>query len=227
MTAYSRYDRWFSALALCIALAPVFLTPAQTHADLLPTDSNAMPAWQGSSLINSSFPSGAFSTNVDYAVYAPGKFDLSFPGQDPSGGAQYVYAYQILNSLNSTASIREFTVGLHGNGSPADIGSVADPIPPSGNAENLAYFSGSPPTSAVWSYTDSMISSGAESRILVFTSPNPPEWDLASLLGTRGSLGQAPGLGLPSPTPEPTALLGLGTIACAFVLMRQLRRRCN
>jgi hypothetical protein len=227
MTAYSRYNRRFFALTVGIIMASFVLMPAQTRADLLPTDSNAMPAWQGSSLINSTFPSGAFSANVDYAVYDRGQFDLSFPGQDPSGGAQYVYAYQILNSLSSSASIQEFTVGLDGDESPANIGSIADPVPPSGNAENLAYFSGSPATSAVWSYADSMVSPGAESRILIFTSPNPPEWDLASLLGTRGSIGQAPGSGLPGPVPEPGALLGLIAIGCAFFLVRRLRRQCN
>ena len=54
--------------------------------------------------------------SIDYAVYAPGQFDLSFPGEDPSHGTQYVYRYQLYDSSSptSTDSIRKLSVGLVG-----------------------------------------------------------------------------------------------------------------
>jgi hypothetical protein len=223
MTAYFRYNRWSFAIILGITLAPVLLTPATARAELLlATDSNAMSGWHGTSIVTASI--GSFTVDVQYAVYAPGQFNLSFSGEDPSGDAQYVYAYQLFNSDTSAASIREFTVGLDGDESPANIGAVASSL---GNATNSAYFAGSLPTSAVWSYVDNKLSPGSNSKILIFTSPYGPEWDSATLLGTKGSVGQAPGDGLPSPVPEPAAVLGLASIGCLFVLARLFRRKSH
>ena len=57
--------------------------------------------------------------NVDYCVYAPGQFSLSFPAwDDPTDGTQYVYAYQIFNDVDrsypSKAPVVRFSVGLNG-----------------------------------------------------------------------------------------------------------------
>jgi len=226
MTAYFRYNRWSFAIILGITLAPVLLTSATARAELLlSTDSNAMSGWHGTSTVTADI--GSFTVNVQYAIYSPGQFNLSFSGEDPSGGAQYVYAYQLSNGETSAASIREFTVGLDGNESPANIGYIEDPNPPPGNATNSAYFAGSIPTSAVWAYVDNKVSPGLKSKILIFTSPYGPEWDSATLLGTKGSVGQAPGDGLPSPVPEPVAVLGLASIGCLFVLTRLFQRKSH
>ena len=83
-----------------ICLALVTLTTASLHAVPLQTDPNGMdggvPAlWQGSKAYLQAAPVGTGSLNalVDFAVFAPAKFNLSYPGMDPSGGANYVYAY--------------------------------------------------------------------------------------------------------------------------------------
>ena len=209
---------------LCIAcLALVALTTASVHAVPLQTDPNGLdggvPAlWQGSKAYLQAAPVGTGSLNalVDFAVFAPSKFNLSYPGMDPSGGANYVYAYQLHNQVAGTASITTFSVGLSGgNETPSGIGFV----PAGGAAPTSTTFipAGPPFTSAGFSYTGAFLAPGATSQILIFTSPYGPEFDNASLMGGINKTEQ-----LPSPVPEPASyvLLGLGVLA----LLVQRRR---
>ena len=60
------------------------------------------------------------NATVDYAVYAPGSFDLSFPNADPSDGTDYVYAYRFAKWLAGKGRGRldprppSFTIVRHG-----------------------------------------------------------------------------------------------------------------
>ena len=90
-----------------IGLLLVALAIASTaSAGVLATDGNAIGAFQGSvNMANSFQPIPGYplfynvNADVDFAVYAPNlgssNFDLTFgPGADPSGGADFVYAYR-------------------------------------------------------------------------------------------------------------------------------------
>jgi len=191
----------------------------------LPLDPNALGGiYQGSV----SFPTkvigpSSLSADVDFAVYAPGHFNLSFPGQDPSGGTQWVYAYEVYSTSvaagPSPASF--FSVGiLPISGGPAAAGAT--------NIEHLPLVAGQAPgnsafssTSATWDFTAVPISLGSNSDILLFTSPHAPTMQSASVQG--GGLGISHSL--PSPVPEPSTFVLLAVGCVSVLVMRRLSAR--
>lgn len=176
-------------------LAAVLLLSDPAGAGTLRVDVNAMPDWHGSELFQSEFglPAFEFLAEVDYAVYAPSKFEDTFgPGSDPSGGQDYVYAYQIFNTGSDLPlpagndAIYLFTLGLTGDEVVRNIGAVDMG---SGLMPVLSSFQGGDPTftSALWSYVQTPLSPGTpspETKILIFTSPSGPELDTSTLLAS-------------------------------------------
>src|SRR5262245_48184350 len=85
------------------AVAVVVLTATTALAGPLFADPAALPGWTGSSGFVGANGGFKLNANVEFAVYAPGAFGtsaaLGFPGgADPSGGTQFVYAYEIFNN---------------------------------------------------------------------------------------------------------------------------------
>lgn len=202
----------------------------------LPTDPAAIAAVQGTATINgqNAGATNTFKALVDYAVYAPGTFStsglafLNFPA-DISGGTEYIYAYEVFN-VGVDESLTLLSVGLFTGGvANASIlisnlagtpeGGVA-PINSSFNpAGNVAH------TNARWTFSSTGANDlgiGDHSDILIFASPNPPQWKTSSITGTGATAGSAL---LPTPVPEPAtyALAAIGAI-CLFAV-RSLRRR--
>ena len=184
------------------------------------SDLNAIPAWQGTQRFQA-YDAGLGATidvDVEYAVYQAGDYEDS--GTDPSGGTEYVYAYQIFNDLAGDVLVSSFSVGLDSAADPDDIGSDAGSGTAGGTAPSASAFSGSPPTSAVWYFfNDTIDPPGEYSEVLIFTSPNGPQWAPATVMDSGLSDIQ----NLPSPIPEPAtlALMGLGG---AFALIRRWRK---
>ena len=210
-----------AALVLCLA--------SFAQAAPLATDPNAMLGWKGTQPYSATVFTFTLKANVEYAVYAPGNFNLSFPSQDPSGGTQYVYAYEIFNDQGGNRSILNFTVGFSGgNELPAGIGHTSvgltgSPIAPS---SSLFIPAGTPKASAKWDFSASspLFTSGVgkKSNILFYTSPYGPELDWGTLQGSAG-VGQQQLL--PSPVPEPASLLLAAIAAGSVMLFRVVRRR--
>jgi hypothetical protein len=214
---YKRSKRYFRWIPLGLILL-LFSTPA--YGDIiLSTDSNAMSGWHGTTPFHAA-GTKIIDGHIDYAVYLPNQFDLSFPGlTDPSAASNYVYAYQIFSSSVSTDAITGFSVGLDGDESPVFNGILG-----SGVLSSTHYFSGSPATSSVWFFQmPNRITTGTNSSILYFTSPNGPETDLASVKAAAGPYTWTGTL--PSPVPEPSTLLGLAVFAGLFPVARFVRRK--
>jgi hypothetical protein len=181
-----------------------------------------MNSWHGSQTFSAPF----LNTEVDYAVYAPGQFAnssaLGYP-TDPSGGTQYVYAYQVLNNTGGSEAISTLSVGLYGLGGPnqgkdkqvANIEQISYAGDVSPGAQN---FSGTPAQSALWNFSSPSLSIGKVSSILLYTSPFPPETDNSSVQGATGDTER-----LPSPVPEPVSWL-LIVVVAALLLTFSVRR---
>ena len=204
-----------------LVMALVGLLAGAASAGLLLDDPRGLTGWKGTVRFEA-LPN--LFVDVEYNVYAPGPdFETSFgAGKDPSNGAQYVYAYQILNNVNPNPDpvkdyVTSFSVGLSdGDEQPASIGSVAVT---GGTNPALMYFSPAPPlvpSTATWKFISSMKYPGF-SNILIYTSPYGPELDNATVLGYSADTHS-----VPSPTPEPATL---ALMAAGLAAARSFRRR--
>ena len=172
----------------------------------LVSDPNAMPVWQGTQQFNDTWGGATLQVDVEYAVYAPGNYSII---ADPSGGTEFVYAYQIFNDLAGNVPVSTFSVGLDPAANVANIGfDAGSGTTPGGTTPSSSAFNGGPPpTSAVWGFP---LDPPKYSTVLLFTSPYGPQWAPGSLLDSGLSDKQ----NLPSPMPEPAslALMALGGV---------------
>jgi len=204
-------------MSVCVGALLMYATAAQ--AGPLPSDPNALGGFsQGTTAFIGTNGPLTIKSNVEFAVYAPGKFDLSFgAGADPSGGSQYVYAYEVFNTgvggLDRAISL--FTVALQPTALAQNIEFLPhafgffgqDPV-------SSSFGGGPPPTSARWDYSTATVPIGGNTQILLFTSPKGPTLQSAGVQG-----GGVPSSNvLPSPIPEPASwtLLVIGSVALAY-----------
>ena len=221
---------WLPLRNACAAAILLLALGAAARGGDLEVDPNALSSWQGiTNMQNSFFTILSVNANVEFAVYEPNpgnsNFDLTFgAGADPTGGSEYVYAYQIFNLTTDSSSVTALTVGLDGDepfNTGANIGFVAGTGDVSPSVSYLVPSDGpAPPTSARWAF--SVLPVGQSSDVLYFTSPAgpQPEGDSATVTGSwPATAGE-----LPSPGPEPTTVgvLALGSLA---VLIRKQRAR--
>jgi hypothetical protein len=196
-------------------MAVVLMVAAAAEAGLLRDDPNAMSEWRGSRRFATSDSAYTMAVDVDFAVYAPGGFGGS---SDPSGGTEYLYAYEILNTINSdSVSISSFTVGLEALSQAGNIGIDGGPPGiPDGVTPTAQGITGS---SAVWSFLLDQIDYGEDSMTLIYTSPFAPQW----MTGSVHDGGLSDEQSMPSPMPEPAtiALLVLGGVGGVFSRRRR------
>ncbi len=209
-------------------LIVVLLHAGVAKGGLLASDSAAYndgaTTWRGTQPFTSL---GLLDVNVDYAVYAPGQFQLSSAlhnPTDPSGGAQYVYAYQLLNDVGGTLPVTAFSVGFTDAGD-SDAGtegankqvsnvSFVSPFPVGAAPSNTTYNG----QSAVWNYATAL-TTGSESAVLIYTSPYAPETDFASVQGFASDQER-----LPSPVPEPAGFLLIAFSGACVLAVRSRYR---
>jgi len=190
---------------------------------------NAMPGFNGTKAFAGSVGSFVYSADVDYAVFAPGDFTAAAGGgTDPSGGSEYVYAYQIHHTgVTGNQSVNILSVGM-----PQKPGSNIGHLEANGGGDHginpggsptYTYFVGSYPTytSAVWTFANAasgLVTPGQWSEILMFTSPTAPDYYNASV--KAGAVIDTDTL--PTPVPEPaTGLLAAGAVATAVAARRR------
>jgi PEP-CTERM motif len=217
--------------SLAAALILLLATSASVKGGPLLVDANAMPGFQGFQDYLAVIPA-TVSGRVEYAVYAPGMFDLSYPnpampGADPSNGTEWVYAYQVYNTGTAAdLQITGLTVGLDALADPHSVGILNPLYGDNGKDPDSSFFSpssGPPLSSTRWSYTGAATrlfggAPGEHSEILLFTSPHPPTYRDGGILGGAAP---APAL-LPSPVPEPGTIV---LFAVGAMILAAARRR--
>src|SRR6266850_986350 len=208
---------------MLLAAAAAMLCSTRAYSAILATDANAISGFHGTQDFSTAIGTLSMKGEADYAVYAPGKFKLTFgAGSDPSSDQRYVYAYQLHNTGGtSDRDLGFLSVGFNASGpggsNPANLGILLvgdhgdDP-----SSSSLIPASGPPYNSATWNFL-TVIPDGHFSEILLFTSPFPPAFYDASVQG--GGLSRQSRL--PSPVPEPgTALAACGMIGALLVRRR-------
>jgi len=198
-----------------VSAMAVLLAAAVAEAGLLRDDPNAMDGWQGTRRFTASDSAHTLEVDVDFAVYAPGDFG---GGYDPSGATEYLYAYEILNTVNSdSVEVSSFTVGLETASQAGNMGTDGGPPGVPGGVSPAFY--GITGSSAVWSFLFDQIGYGEDSVTLIYTSPFAPQWLTASV--HDGGLSDKQSLPSPMPEPATVALLMVGGVG--MVLLRRRR----
>jgi hypothetical protein len=141
--------------------------------------------------------------DVEYAVYAPG----TYPGQDLTGGSQYIYAYQVFNSNRSNVAVDFFSVEII-SGASADLIYADDTYgygPGSGiEPSSLHIFA----QSAGFVFASQQLNPRKWSDVLIFSSVHSPTMGVGTVTG--GGLCGMEILVTPSTVPEPATILMIG-----------------
>lgn len=205
-------------LVAAFVLLLVVSVPTVARAELMDHFSQAMSGWASSLALSGG---GVPTVSVEYAVFAPGTFNAAFGSGDPSGGLQYVYAYQLLVDATSPVPTSKFTVGLDPGASASGIGELNDSgatgIGVAASSYNIT--TGPTDNSAVWNYNPRIAANG-KSKLLLFASPYEPKWLTCTV---KGSAYAETGYYVPSPMPEPGTLLSLIVAGIALIFVRPIR----
>ena len=163
----------------------------------------------GSQVFEATDGAETLRVEVQYAVYYIG----DYPGNDPSNGTEYVYAYQIFNDIDTQSnSVSSFTVGLPAVSEcrPAVIGYDRDYMDTEDEGVAPTLFAITD-DSAAWTFLYDTISAPDEySKVLFFASPCSPGEGTASV--QDGGLSDFEPVPVPVIIPEPITILWLGLV---------------
>jgi hypothetical protein len=187
--------------------------------------------WRGSASLAGSAATDSLSAVVQWAAFPPGQFQLFLNGEsiaqvDPSGPNEITYVYQVTSVRLAVPGIDTVTVGVD----PADArGSVSAPaFLHTGDANERSPASGGDnTTSMAWFFNGNEILSGETSSLLVFTSPNVPEFDFLQINSGLAGPVVSPLVASPSdrPIPEPASIILFLVCSAASLGRRKLSRR--
>jgi hypothetical protein len=200
------------AIALGLPWALISVAVADVPVSRLVDDPSAMPGFVGTASFNSD---DVFLAELDYAVFEPG----DYLGTDPSGGTEYLYAYQAIVPGASSQALTAVSVGLLQGGSV-----TATDWEPAAEAGGIEPLFSVVSESSVVTYFGIEVSPDDFSTVFLYTSPAEPTFAAASALAGGYSDQQL----APSPVPEPAtaallcvAALGLLGYVCRRHLARQ------
>jgi MYXO-CTERM domain-containing protein len=195
---------------LLVTGAVSVLLVGSAFAGPLALDATSIPAFTGTANFNSD---NALVVDLDYAVFDPGVYpDDGVNGDDPSDGAEYVYAYQAFVQANSEAA-STLSIGLVGGSGAGNAAADALHVLTGGDTPDTVSIMSA---SVLYLFVPDQLDAGEHSSVLLFTSPNPPQMGPASVLNSGRSDQQT----APTPVPEP-GTLGLLALAGLAVLRRR------
>jgi hypothetical protein len=187
--------------------------------------------WRGTAPIAGVALGDSVAAQVDWAVFSPGGFQSYLNSQaiaqtDPSGANELIYVYQISSVTAATPGIDTLTVGID---PPDDRGSVSAPafVLTGAASEQSPTGGGDNTTSMAWFFNGTELQVGDTSSLLVFTSPNVPEFDFLAVNSGLAGPANFPLVGSPSDLlfeiPEPTSCLltAFGLVMGSLVLRRK------
>jgi hypothetical protein len=177
--------------------------------------------WRGTALVVGAALGDTVTATVDWAAFPPGGLQDYLDGEgiaqvDPSGPAEVAYVYQITSVTAATPGIGALTVGLD---APDARGIVLAPssLPTGGASESTPTGGGDNTTSMAWFFTGAQrLLVGDTSGLLIFSSPNVPEFDFLQVSSGLAGPVVSPLVASPSNLlfiPEPSALV-LGLVCC-------------
>ena len=200
-----------STVVRATVISTLLVAVSSVQAGPLGVDPAGIPAFTGTAAFNATDGGVSLLVDVDYAVFEPG----AFTGADPSGGADYVYAYQAFNIGGGDATVMSgLTVGVvPGLVTPGSAGDDAGYPMAGGISPSLAAVG---VDSVLYTFVTPQIAPSEYSSVVFFTSPVAPVWGVGSVID--GGLSDQQ----PVPTvPEPTTLGLLGMAGLALLRRRR------
>lgn len=181
--------------------------------------------WRGTATVVGAAFGNTVTADVDWAAFAPGGLQGYLNSQaiaqvDPSGPNEVAYVYQITAVTAANPGIDTLSVGID---QPDTRGIVLAPsvVPAGGGSEKAPTGGGDNNSSMVWSFLGNQLHVGDTTGLLIFTSPNAPEFDFLQVSSGLAGPPVSPLVASPSGLlyiPEPTSLVlalvcGLGLIS--------------
>ncbi|NOY43820.1 MAG: PEP-CTERM sorting domain-containing protein [Planctomycetes bacterium] len=235
-----------------LVVGVVMVTATVAQAGILATSGNAMSGFQGTTNLSDSFFFNDVNADIDYAAFAPGKFDdflteFSIGFTNPVSPTSYVYAYQIQMLTPTDPMADVFSVGLVFSEGVEGLAPSFIPVTTPGAVGNIdptgaltilptEYVGGANPTSALWNFKattgpssiEGTLDEGDFSAILFFSATNGPKYDsaqiTAGLASGKSDFGDLEGTGVPVPAPEPGSLLLLSLGSFGLLALGRRKR---
>jgi hypothetical protein len=230
----------FVALVVCLSLL-LGVGLSQTAAGPLAVTSFALNngagpdagRWRGTASLVGAALGDTLVAEVDWAVFPVGGFQSYLNSQaiaqvDPSAPNEFTYVYQITSVTSANPGVDVLTVGIDAIDTRRSL--TAPTFVPTGAATEKSPTSGGDNnTSMAWFFGGTELDPGDSSSLLVFTSPNIPEFDFLSVASGLASQAVPPLVGSPSAilgdpnVPEPSTLFLV--VACVLPFLTGWRSR--